>query len=223
MRKIFYFGLWFLLCGVFELKASYDLDNVILKERLKKIYGEFSIKAKGDWQVSFDGKIVTWKWSEKGWTCPQDPKVSCKEWIPTSFKWWVENRGWLERWTPNAKLGFEFGKTKREPAMDRAAVASSPHEESDPSAVEHAAERSEDRDGFAGKNWASEVWEWKSTKGESSRVYTSLRDQRIERIDYGENVEFVEWQDKPGRSSLDLVRVTMERGGARLVFSKVSK
>jgi hypothetical protein len=202
-------------------EAEYGLDGQIMKERLRKIYGDFSVKAKGEWQVSYGGKVVTWKWSEKGWSCPSDPTINCREWVPTSFKWWVESRGWLDRWSPVSRIGFELGKAKVEGGAGQTPIVVPVNPENmEQSAVDHGHEKSDEPDILGGKKWASEVWEWKDTKGAESKLYISLRDQRIERIDSSDSVEYVDWKDRPGRSTPDLTKVVVEKSGMRVVFSK---
>ncbi|MDB5038350.1 MAG: hypothetical protein JWQ35_1878 [Bacteriovoracaceae bacterium] len=200
-----------------------ELDAALIKERLKRIYGEFSMKAGKEWEVSYQGKTSTWKWSDKsGWACPADSSLKCSEWVPNSFRWWVSSKGWLDNWTPVTRLGFDFGKAKSEVAS--APAIAMPEAVADNAVVaaeelEHPVEKIE-ADPLGGKKWAHEVWQWKNKKDASAKIYVSLRDQKIERIDANDLVEYLEWLDKPGRAP-ELLRVVLERNGTRVAFAKM--
>lgn len=192
-----------------------DLDANLMRERLKKIHGDFSVKATGEWKVSSQGKVQTWKWTAKGWVCPAEPILSCgEEWVPTSFKWWSQGRGWAESWSPVKKLGYEFGRPKLEVAKP---VVTEVHTLEETPAADGDVEQA---DPFAGKKWALESWLWKNKKESEAKIFISLREQAIERIDTDGAIEYLDWISKPGRSALQLGKVVIEKNGIRATFSR---
>lgn len=229
MKRASIFLMSMLLCvGLTKALRALELDASILRERVRRVHGDFSLKAKGDWQVSYDGKIVTWKWTEKGWVCPVDEKISCKEWVPTSFKWWVEGKGWLERWSPLERAGFDIGRPRITAKSDVGGAGAEHSAETGDGVVDSGSGATQDLVSSVGhsdqpKRWAHEVWEWKSSKGESAKLYFSLVDQRIERVDFADATEYLEWKDLPSRTAPELVRVIIEKSGIRMNFAKNAK
>jgi hypothetical protein len=123
-------------------------------------------------------------------------------------------------------LGLEFGTAKIQGAVATSVgeVASNAVLSAEPQEFEHPSDKSNDeKGGFWGRKWALEGWKWKNSKGDSAGIYVSLRDQKVERIDFEGVIEFLEWRDKPGRASPDLERIVLERGGQRMVISRLSK
>lgn len=193
------------------------LDASLLKERLRKLYGNFNLGASGVWNVSYQGQTVQWKWTGTAWACPQGSPVNCADWVPLSFRWWVMSKGFLDNWSPTKKLGFDIGRPKvvrTKVPIVRASGA----EAGTPEATE---EETEQRvDPYGGKKWAHEVWQWESKKGTNASIFVSLRDQKIERLNSEGADEYIEWEKGKG-TALELDRVTMNRPDLQVSFQRV--
>lgn len=190
-----------------------DLDSSLVKERLRRIYGEFNLRAAGDWKVTEGGRSEIWKWTDKGWSCPVDQKSICSELVPLSLRWWVQTRSWLTAWNPKRKLGLEFGRA--EDLQRPVHVAPSP--DSKDAATD---EETEEVKAFAGKKTANEVWEWESTSGVPVKIHISLRDQRIVRIDGDKWTEYLDWFQKRPGSVPELDRIVIDQNGTQTVMTR---
>jgi hypothetical protein len=189
-----------------------QLDAMLAKERLRKVYGEFNMKLGGEWQVSVDGRTDKWKWSpEKGmWICPPDQKERCASLVPLAFKWWGRGKGWAQEWNPEKRDGLEFGRVRSESAESKVGTGSA---NEDPTTEEVKA--------FEGKKTADEIWTWKSASGSEAKIFISLRDQRIERIESGDGVERIEWFQKQPTSVPELNKLILESSGTSVTFARI--
>lgn len=194
-----------------------ELDLALAKERLHKIYGDFNLKGLGDWTVSHHGQTQVWKLDREAWICPKEPLAPCADWMPTVFKWWILNKGWLESWNPEGRDGFDVVKGRTQPVVKENAGTSSEASNAEDDTVEKLPAE------FQGTRFASELWTWKSTSDTRARLYISLRNQWIDRIDYGDTQEYLEWSLKAGKIFPELVRVVMVRGDERVSFSRALK
>lgn len=197
-----------------------ELDLELVKKRLKKAHKNFSFKVKPNWQVSFRGTTEKWKWTKQGWECPEakpeinlgqpevivESKTVCEDWIPLSFRWWVMKKGWLKNSVPERRDAFRLWKPQADHALTRA----------------HDIARSQVEDEliiFDGKRRASEVWNWRLEDGFIVKIYISLRNQWIERIESGDWTEYIDWVQKNRWRAPEIKRIVIERGGDRISFT----
>jgi len=219
-----------------------ELDRELIRERLRKVYGNFNLKLAHTWQATFEGKTETWHWTGKSWKCPpaavtKDPvqnevgatNVVCSEWIPASFRWWNIESGWLSNSSPLGRASFDVGQVKAE----KPAGAASAQAGKDASSVEagpsgsvtesngEAEENGQDDPSLSrAKRWADEVWNWQLPNHGEARVYISLRNQRIDRIDTKNSTEFIEWNQK-NQKVPEIEKIVLERGPTRLALVRI--
>lgn len=189
-----------------------QLDAMLAKERLRRIYADFNLKLAGDWLVTVDDRTEKWKWNtdKQTWSCPPAQKERCTELIPQSFKWWGRGKAWIQDWNPVSREGLEFGRVRVESEQSKVGTEEA---SGDPTTEEVKA--------FEGKKTADEVWIWKSSNGAEAKFYISLRDQKIERIESGDGVERFEWFQKQPGSMPELNKLYVERGGTFMTLTRI--
>lgn len=219
-----------------------ELDMALHKARLASIFGEKRHLDRSVWEVSIDGSSQKWRWNGKGFKgCESSEELSCTDWIPLSFRWWLAPNNWLSGWVEFERKGFYFGAPREKPRQLRphsvlgAFLAEEIAKENNEKALELLAEQSSSDESaddesemeevlLSGKRLASEMWEWKRANGERVRIYSSLRNQWIERIDWDGVTEYIEWVPGPRRWSRPVLnRLIMERDGKRVTFTRVKK
>jgi len=214
-----------------------ELDRELVIKRIEKSHMNFRFKLKPSWKVSFDGTTQNWMWNGSGWDCSQAktndindgsemieaPSFNCEDWVPLSFQWWVLSRSWLLTSYPDRKSVFKLWR----PQADRAMAGDGqifPFAD-----LVEEVEREESKDLkdqltiFDGKRRASEVWEWRLHDGKLARIYISLRNQWIERIERGDWTEYIEWQQKNKWRAPEIKRVVVEANGKRFSFSSIDQ
>ena len=197
-----------------KILSKEELDKVFVKERLKTVHGDFKLRGFGDWVVTESGQApLTWKLSEKGFECAKESSIPCKEWVPNAVRWWILGKGWTEKWSPSMKVGVEYGEKKmisRQTPLE-ATPDSTPEE--DPIEKEIAK--------FDGKRVAQEVWDWSGDES-SARLFLSLRNSWVEKIEHNGQSEFLEWVVPSGKKVPELSRIILERDGRLLSFARKS-
>lgn len=214
-----------------ELQSLSSLDAAILTHRLKRIYGPYGSPKKTDWNVSMGGKTEAWVWDGKSFSCPHKEEWDCSLWVPKSFEWWLSKGAWLDNWVSFTRTGFFLEQDQLNKSSKRAGlrniddlIPSQEGEGVELAPLPSAEEREEEDDvvEIGGKKQASEVWDWVSQSGENIKVYSSLRNQWIERIDYDDSREYIEWI-KPSRwAPMEIKSVTLDRDGQRISY-QISK
>ncbi len=197
------------------LLAQDELDRNLLRERIKKTHGDFRMKLSGEWQAGLEGRIESWTWTKKGWTCGKaEEPATCSSWTPESFLAW-EGGGFLERWIPLKRISFEVQRPK---VVSRPKIETVVEAEDAADATEDAEAQEPQQDW--GHNWVGEFWIFQNAKNEELRVLVSSRDQRVERIEFPNGaVEYYEWFK--GRSKiLELSKVILEKNGQRTILSR---
>ena len=221
-------SLAFVLFGFIGDRVSTDaMDTEIMRKRLLTTYGEFGSAQNSDWEVARQGETETWTWNGKTFSCPHPEVWNCQDWTPTSFHWWMTREDWLGPWVQIKKQNYLLEKEKPQanikPSQVEAALGSV-SEDGDAAVVEASpAELGDDEKDpilLRGKRLALEKWLWTNTSGERINVYTSLRNDWIERIDVGNNVEYIEWDQKNKWSKPYITKVMLERDGVRASFQR---
>ena len=194
----------------FGLYAQADLDTALLKERIRKVHGDFRLKLSGEWKAGLEGRNESWKWLDKGWKCgSKESQAACNSWVPQSFLAWQAG-AFLEQWTPKNRLSFEVQKPKAVARAKPTEVSEENAGDPEPSSA-HV---------DWGQNWVGELWSFENTKGEALRVLVSARDQRIERMEFPSGaIEYYEWA--PGKSgALEIAKLVMEKDGVKAIISR---
>lgn len=225
------------------------LDQEILLRRLKKLYGEFGRKSASTWKVDAQGETLTWVWENGSWKCdPVEPKpqantqagmemrestkptLDCNRFKPVSLLWWESAGAWLDGWSRLEKRGFLLDETEKQSAksLDSGVFGNLLNQESFNEifgdVVEEEPEFSEEDSDepfrLGGKRLALEEWRWVKSSGEEVKVYTSLRNNWVERIDQSGQVEYI-LAKRPNKWSPPRVeKIILERDGKRLTFEK---
>ena len=203
--KILWAALLFVSFGVC---AEEDLDISILRERIRKAHGEFTMKLTGEWTAALAGNTEAWTWGAQGWICGKK-NASCASWTPKSFLMW-KGGTFLQTWAPKKRLGFEVQKAKTRAKSPVEGVAS-----------ESSAEPDEGKKEIDwGQNLVGELWLFANDKNEEIKVLVSSRDQRIDRIESADGVEFLEWIPSRKGKGLELSKIVLERNGTRAMISR---
>jgi len=204
-----------------------SLDLNLAKERLRKVHGDFSIKALGDWQVSYDGKTENWQWTAKGWTCPKDARVKCSDWVPFGFRWWggSQGRAWLDKWSIVERKGFEFSKAPAERAaatLIETGVTES-KVEADVAIGEPDEAESLQKLSFERNRSATEIQNWQMLGGGGDGVFQiSLKSGYVSKFTFKSSAETLGWSLKAGKPFPELERMIVERNNEKLTFVKTS-
>lgn len=225
-----------------------SLDASILQRRMTRLYGEFGRDAESSWDVAVGGEKFVWTWKDGKWSCPQPPAgesesasaeatvlIDCQSSVPLSLLWWETPGKWLENYVQFERVDFLLDEKERATGkpvssetfggllqaegivdQERFEVLFGEGE------VDLSVDEEEDAEPFllGGKRLALEEWIWTRTDGKSIRVYNSLRNQWIERIDHEGAVEFIvakranQWS--PPRPN----RIILEKDGRRITFDK---
>jgi|GEM_PF-3602337 len=213
------------------------LDAAILQKRLPKIFGEYGHRRKSFWEVAKEGQSENWTWDgRKKFECPHPKLWDCNQWIPMSFKWFLTWNNWMEPWVAFEREGFllENSYTPENQMKSLSLEGLTPtNDESDSSNTINFGnpdpgenvdlDNSQDESAqepvrIVGKRLALEKWKWTNQEGKSIYVYLSLRNQWIERIDYDNTVEYIEWHQKNRWVRPSIVSVILERNGIRASF-----
>jgi len=198
------------LVALFLLGANQELmvlDRGALVERLKKAYAPVSFKLDGDWAVTSPTGTETWSWSQGKWRCPQST-YKCEDFVPLSFRWFSQGKAWITAGQPGDRLGYDFKGSSYASAQRHSAKVTAEEDEESGQVV-----------AFEGKRNAHEVWQWQSSFSPEFKMFVSLRDYLIERLDSNEGVEILEWGAKSGRVVI-LDKVFLDRNGVRILLSK---
>lgn len=216
-----------------------ELDRELLLSRLIEIYGQKRYIDRSVWEVSREGETQEWVWTGSQFEgCETTENFTCSNWIPISFQWFLSRNNWLEGWTTFSREEFYLGETKAKPRVISAhsVLGTFLMEElarEDPSQIakleseeinEVGGEDEDEEILIGGKRLAAEIWTWTRPGFSPFKIYSSLRNQWIERIDDGGSKEFLEWKEGPKRwSRPTLERVVLEKEGRRLTFKRSSK
>lgn len=211
-----------------------ELDAAILKKRMEDIYGEYGRAKSSTWTVDFGGKSEDWVWNGSEFACESkaeaeevsaeleplpDEFPDCSNWVPLSFKWWQSKNAWLEPWVSFEKLGYELtAETKKSKPRRSVEIV-----QSIIVAEQEAAEQSpqdEEPILLGGKRPALEAWLWRDIQDRELKVYTSLRNNWVERIDHGDTTEYIEWTQANRWTKPEIRKVFVERGGVRLGMTR---
>lgn len=198
-----------ILLGLLLFSANEELMNLdrqSLVERLKKAYAPVSFKIDGDWLVTSPSGTETWTWSQGKWRCPQST-YKCDDFVPLSFRWFLLGKTWISAGQPGDRLGYDFKGSSHASAQRH----SSQNQEGEDEAATTVT--------FEGKRNAHEVWNWQSTFSPEFKIYVSLRDYLIERIESSDSFEILEWGSRSSRSVM-LDKVFLDRSGVRVLLSK---
>lgn len=217
--------------GAFGADDQELLDSNFLKERVRRVHGDLAVKPGGAWQASAEGKVGTWKWTDKGWKCAENSELSCKEDSPAAFRLWSQPKAWWDSWQPIKRLSIEVVVVPRE-GMGAVGTQVEASNAGDGSAVTEEAKSgiSADSDanpqpaggssGGSTKTKAYEVWEWRDAKDQRLKIWVSMRDYRIERLEMDGQVNVLVWESKPGRTNLELNQLILEKDGRRISLAR---
>jgi hypothetical protein len=190
-----------------------QLDSTILRRKLERIHGESGRAGSSKWEVAFGGQIYNWDWNS-GWTCPSSKEVlDCSQWSPLSLRWFETKNLWLKPWTQMNKKNILLEADKKIPQSQSTTAPVEGEVIEEP--VESEAIR------LGGQRLALQAWDWQSNEGKTLRVYTSLRNARVERIDHDGMEEYVEWRQNPKTKSLQIQQIILERDGQRLTARRL--
>lgn len=221
-----------------ETNPLRELDEEILKARMRRIYWRTSNGKTTYWEVTRPGAVETWTWDgRKGrMSCPKPEEIECNDYIPVSFKWWLTNNTWMEPWESFRREGFLLEQEKvgistqpaSRPALtnflqQQEGVDNFDFTQPVPSAPEFEADSDDELIRLGGKRLALEKWTWQSQAGQRINVFLSLRNQWIERIDQPGSTEYIEWKKRNRWSKPSLNRVIYESSGIRLSFLRSKK
>ncbi|PIR23331.1 MAG: hypothetical protein COV44_03360 [Deltaproteobacteria bacterium CG11_big_fil_rev_8_21_14_0_20_45_16] len=221
-------GLVFVLWSfVGDRVSSETMDAEIMRKRLLTTYGEFGSAQTSDWDVARQGETETWTWNGKAFSCPHPEVWNCQDWTPTSFRWWMAKEEWLGPWVQMKKQNYLLDKEKPQastkPSQVEATLSAANEDREDAVVEVPPAELGDDEEDpilLRGKRLALEKWLWTNSSGERINVYTSLRNDWIERIDSSNKVEYIEWDQKNKWSKPYITKVMLERDGVRASFQR---
>jgi hypothetical protein len=188
----------------------YELD--FLKERVRTVHGDFSMKIQGEWRASLEGRTESWRWTGQNWKCgTKTETLSCEAWKVFGFD--LLGKNFWTNWSPVKRIDFDIIKAKVEAKRQQADKLESSEDVSSPEAA-HVVP-------LWSKNIIGERWLWNSSKGEELKTLISARDSRIERIEFGDRVEAYEWAFVGAKKTLELTKVVLEKNGVQVVLSKL--
>jgi hypothetical protein len=199
-----------ILLGLLLLGVSEDLsilDRGSLVERVKKAYAPVNFKFDGEWLVTSPTGTETWTWSQGKWRCPQST-YKCDDFVPVSFRWFSQGKSWISAGQPGERIGYDF-KGSSNASSHRHSAKTGADEEDDGNVGVN----------FEGKRNAHEVWVWQSSFSPEFKIFVSLRDYLIERLDTGDGTEILEWGARSGKT-MALDKVFLDRAGVRILLSK---
>ncbi len=189
-----------------------ELDENILRRKLERTHGESGRAGKSLWEVAFGGQIYRWEWNGQ-WSCPSSKdSLDCAAWVPVSLEWFETKNAWLRPWTRLKKERIVLDADRKIPVSGG---------ESSDGATEDSTAVVDEEIKLGGQRLALQAWDWRSDDGRSLRVYTSLRNSRIERIDHGGIEEYIEWKQNPKSKSLQIQQIIFEKSGQRLSARRV--
>lgn len=208
----FFVSLFFVSGVAISLSAQNfdELDALIAKDRLRATMLNFSVKPIGEWQAQFDGQTETWRWTEKGWACANSKRTDCKDFAPLTFQWLATPKVFFDQWVASKRVRIDLGDIRAE----RSVVT----EDAEPETGEPV----EPTLDFQGSRVAAEVWRFESLQNLQADFSISLRDYRIEKIEHNGVTEILKWRQAGGRP-IELLSVTVERNGSRIVFVRARK